>query len=103
MTFLSRISSLAVLLWLATAVGHLPAADAVLYRCPMHPSVTSPRPGKCTICGMALVAATAADASPTAGVVALSPSSITTIGVETSTVARQPLTRTLRITGRIED
>lgn len=74
-----------------------------LYRCPMHPAVTSNRPGKCTICGMDLVAATAANSTPLAGVVALSPSIITTIGVETSTVARQPLTRTLRITGRIDD
>jgi Cu(I)/Ag(I) efflux system membrane fusion protein len=37
------------------------------------------------------------------GVVALSPSSITTIGVETTLVTRQPLVRTLRVTGRIDD
>ena len=70
------------------------AAEAALYRCPMHPAVTSPVPGKCTICGMALVAATSANSTAQTGVVALSPSVITTIGVETSTVATQPLTRT---------
>jgi hypothetical protein len=28
---------------------------AVVYTCPMHPEVTSPRPGKCPKCGMTLV------------------------------------------------
>ena len=83
------------------------ATGGALYRCPMHPAVTSPTPGKCTICGMALVSISVLNAqSPGSGAstaIALSPSAITTIGVETSLVARQPLTRTLRITGRIED
>jgi hypothetical protein len=30
-------------------------ADAVVYVCPMHPEVTSDRPGSCPKCGMALV------------------------------------------------
>ena len=29
-------------------------AGAVLYRCPMHPSYTSDKPGECPICGMSL-------------------------------------------------
>ncbi|MDP3071380.1 MAG: efflux RND transporter periplasmic adaptor subunit [Opitutaceae bacterium] len=82
------------------------APGGALYRCPMHPAVTSPVPAKCTICGMALVAASALNAQPAAAgasLIALSPSAVTTLGVETSVVARQPLTRTLRVTGRIED
>ena len=91
-------------LFLSACVLLLAAAPAAaLYRCPMHPAVTSPAPAKCTICGMALVAASAANAAAPVGMIALSPSVITTLGVETSTVARQPLTRTLRVTGRIED
>jgi hypothetical protein len=31
------------------------ATAAVVYTCPMHPEVTSPRPGKCPKCGMTLV------------------------------------------------
>jgi membrane fusion protein, copper/silver efflux system len=79
------------------------AAENRLYRCPMHPAVTSNQPGKCTICGMALVAATATDASAATGMIALSPSAITTVGVETATAVTQPLTRTLHVTGRIDD
>lgn len=33
-----------------------PAADAVSYTCPMHPDVTSNKPGKCSKCGMFLEA-----------------------------------------------
>jgi Cu(I)/Ag(I) efflux system membrane fusion protein len=92
----------------AFAADPAPAASArPLYRCPMHPHITSDHPGKCTICGMDLVA------SPTASttsldrtgpaLVALGASQITTIGVETSPVSRQPLTRTLRVNGQIDD
>lgn len=31
-----------------------PVSSGVVYRCPMHPSVTSPAPGECPICRMAL-------------------------------------------------
>lgn len=34
-----------------------PTAAAPLYRCPMHPTYTSHRPGECPICHMSLVAA----------------------------------------------
>lgn len=68
----------------------------------MHPWIQSDHPGKCTICGMDLVLANSV--APSAeGLVALSGASVSVIGVQTATVARQPLTRTLRVTGRIDD
>ncbi len=42
--------------WLMRPAPPAPAAEAhELYQCPMHPSVTSPQPGTCPICGMKLV------------------------------------------------
>jgi Cu(I)/Ag(I) efflux system membrane fusion protein len=89
--------------------GHDHAAEAAagaVYVCPMHPWIKADHPDKCTICGMSLVARTAAEAASAAlpaGTIALSQSQITTIGVATTTVARQPLVRTLRVSGRVED
>ncbi|MCX6955731.1 MAG: efflux RND transporter periplasmic adaptor subunit [Verrucomicrobia bacterium] len=77
------------------------SAPAAVHRCPMHPWIKSEKPGKCTVCGMDLVAASTAVAPE--GVVALAPSIITAIGVETSVVSRQSLTRTVRVTGAIDD
>ena len=36
-----------------------PAASGLVYGCPMHPAVTSPAPGECPICRMALERQTA--------------------------------------------
>jgi len=35
-----------------------PRTEPALYRCPMHPDITSARPGNCPKCGMALQRAT---------------------------------------------
>jgi Cu(I)/Ag(I) efflux system membrane fusion protein len=77
-------------------------AVSVLYRCPMHPHIRSDHPGKCTICGMALVASSPTPQS-SVSTLQLPRTSITVLGVETSLVSRQSLTRTLRVVGRIED
>jgi membrane fusion protein, copper/silver efflux system len=37
------------------AADHAHEAEAVTYYCPMHPTVTSQKPGSCPICGMKLV------------------------------------------------
>lgn len=36
------------------AVAEEPVAKKPLYKCPMHPEVTSDKPGKCSKCGMFL-------------------------------------------------
>jgi Cu(I)/Ag(I) efflux system membrane fusion protein len=80
------------------------AADAhALYQCPMHPWIQSDHPGKCTVCGMDLVAVHNHSDAEVSGVVALSSTSLNVIGVETSVVSRQPLTRTVRVNGAIDD
>jgi Cu(I)/Ag(I) efflux system membrane fusion protein len=72
-----------------------------IYRCPMHPWIHSETPGKCTICGMNLVAVGAG--ASTTNVVSLGAGQVTAIGVATAPVRREPLVRTLRVSGRIDD
>jgi Cu(I)/Ag(I) efflux system membrane fusion protein len=86
-----------------TAPAVADAAATRVYQCPMHPWIKSNKPGKCTICGMDLVAAQNAGAPVPEGVVSLGQSIINTIGVETSIVSRQPLMRTVRVNGTIDD
>jgi Cu(I)/Ag(I) efflux system membrane fusion protein len=82
---------------------------ATVYQCPMHPWIKSDKPdAKCTICGMALVAA----AAPKAGaanepldpnLVTLTPAQAAVTGVQTAEVTRGSLVRTLRVNGVIDD
>ncbi len=48
------------------------------YVCPMHPSITSDRPGECPICGMQLVPAN----QPSAELVGASTSGLATVGID---------------------
>ena len=82
--------------------GHAAESAPSVYRCPMHPHIKSPKPGKCTICGMDLVISAPATNSD-ASTFSLTKSQITAIGVETAVVSRQALTRTLRVNGVIDD
>jgi len=82
------------------------AATAAVYRCPMHPSYTSDKPGECPICGMALekvetsmgATATGGDV-PGLATVELSPERIQMIGVRTAVVSRRALGDALELTG----
>lgn len=78
-------------------------ADGHVYQCSMHPWIKSDHPGKCTICGMDLVLVQPSGAVAVDGTVTLPASSITAIGIETSVVSRQSLTRTVRVNGTIDD
>ncbi|EIP99874.1 RND family efflux transporter, MFP subunit [Opitutaceae bacterium TAV1] len=86
------------------AAGNPAARKIRFYQSPMHPWITSDKPGKCTICGMTLVPVYEGEQGIPAGgnVVTLAASSAAVIGVQTHEVARGPLTRTLRLAGTIE-
>ncbi len=76
------------------------------YQSPMHPWVKSERPGKCTVCGMDLVAVYEGGrdaAQEHADLVMLPQGSPTAAGVRTSSARVVPLVRTLRVAGMIED
>ncbi len=73
------------------------------YQCPMHPQVKSDNPSKCPICGMDLGPVFEGQAGLSENLVALDSNAINVINVQTETVKRQPLRRTLRVAGTIDD
>ncbi|MDR1498620.1 MAG: efflux RND transporter periplasmic adaptor subunit [Puniceicoccales bacterium] len=83
------------------------SAPILHYQCPMHPHITSQKPDKCTICGMALVPVRtqnhAATDPASATNVKLTSAIETVIGVGTSPVQIAPLRRTLLVAGIIND
>jgi Cu(I)/Ag(I) efflux system membrane fusion protein len=79
----------------------------LFYQSAMHPWVKSDKPGRCTICGMALTPVyegdKGIDASGGGEVVALTQNQIQVLHVETADAKVQPLTRTLPVAGMIDD
>ncbi len=93
------------------APDHASAASATgerkikFYQSPMHPWITSDKPGKCTICGMTLAPVYEGDSGFGSGgdLVTLPSATATVIGVETSEAVMAPITRSLRVTGILDD
>jgi len=84
--------------------GDAPGTRRILYyQSPMHPWIRSDRPGKCTVCGMDLVPVREGEAPAGDGLVTLGSNAVTVVGVRTEAVRRQPLVRTLRFAGTIDD
>jgi Cu(I)/Ag(I) efflux system membrane fusion protein len=85
-------------------------AAARVYRCPMHPTLTSDQPGDCPVCGMPLDAVDDEPSPAEPGVpstpgapatVTISPSAQQTLGVATATVARARFVKEIRAVGRV--
>ena len=93
---------------------HSEAEHASIYYCPMHPTVTSDKPGNCPICGMKLVkmtGSTQADAAtqiadsarlaPGAAMVTLSPAQRALANVKTARVTMTTSTDEVVANGRV--
>lgn len=74
------------------------------YRCPMHPEVLSETPGRCPICGMALVETQPAPGAPAGalGLVELEPAIVQRLGVRTVPAEEGVLERSSRTVGYVE-
>ncbi|MGA2686076.1 MAG: heavy metal-binding domain-containing protein [Verrucomicrobiota bacterium] len=96
-------------LWL---VEHHPSAPLVTspdgrkilyYQSPMHPWITSDKPGKCPICGMNLVPVYENGESTNTGFgLKLNADSVNVANVQTATVERRQLVHSLPVAGAIE-
>ena len=82
----------------ATATG---SEAAAIHTCPMHPQIRQPGPGRCPICGMALVPATSSGADMDELAVRIEPAQRRLANIQTSEVKREPVTRTLSTIGSI--
>ena len=91
---------------LAPGTAHEPAPTVrkvLFYQSPMHPWIRSDKPGKCTVCGMDLVPVYDGEIPAGDHSMSLASNVVTAIGVKVAEVRRQPLERTLRFTGTIDD
>ena len=81
------------------------ARKILYYQSPMHPWITSPTPGRCTICGMKLEPVYEGERgfAATEGVVTLGSNTVQVINVQTEMVTNHVLVRSLRVAGVIED
>ena len=73
------------------------------YQCSMHPQVKSDQPGKCPICGMDLSPIFEGQGAFSENLITLDSNSISVVHVQSEVVKRQPLRRTLRVAGTIDD
>ncbi|HEY5769033.1 MAG TPA: efflux RND transporter periplasmic adaptor subunit [Terrimicrobium sp.] len=106
-TAASAIAGLLVSVALLAACAKAPeeGRKVKLYQSPMHPWITSDKPGNCTICGMDLVPIYEGETAMASreGVVSLNPRSVNVLAVTTVPVRRLELTKSLRFSGILED
>lgn len=88
----------------APSPGGLAAADengdGIVYQSGMHPWIVSDEPGQCPICGMDMMPVRVDQVND--GTIRIDPVMMQNIGVRTAPVVVEPLSRTLRTTGRFE-
>ena len=99
--------------WWRGRSGHIHGDAAVasgtrkvrFYQSPMHPWITAPEPGLCTICGMKLVPVYEGEAGFDAaeGVLRLGSNSITAVGIASAPVEIGRVVKTLRLAGTLDD
>lgn len=91
--------------WVAAGGGGATAGaatDSQVYTCPMHPQIRQNGPGRCPICAMELVPATAAGAGGQDEFsVEVAPAARRLAGIQTSEAQKEALTKRLRSVGRL--
>ncbi|HEY7924057.1 MAG TPA: efflux RND transporter periplasmic adaptor subunit, partial [Vicinamibacteria bacterium] len=92
----------------ATVTAGANGAVAARYRCPMHPSFVSDKPGECRICGMKLVeigrespGRESGSRVPGRASLSLTPEKRQLLGVRSEPVHAGPLARVVRTVGRV--
>lgn len=90
--------------WIRPAEEPAPAVTAAagsVFTCPMHPQIRQPTPGRCPICGMALVPAASGAADLDELSVTIEPAQRRLANIQTAPVESAPLSATLQTVGVI--
>lgn len=72
-----------------------------VFTCPMHPQIRQPKPGRCPICGMALVVAATGGADLDELSVKIEPAQRRLANIEVAEAKRQPVSATIQTVGAI--
>ena len=110
--FLAAGVALIVLVGVAQRLGWIRAAGGTsggaavragsIFTCPMHPQIRQPAPGRCPICGMALVPASGAGGADLDELsVKIEPAQRRLANIQTAKVASEPVEATLQTVGAI--
>lgn len=73
-----------------------------IHTCPMHPQIRQPGPGRCPICGMALVPAASSGADLDELAVTIEPAQRRLANIQTADVIQHPVSTTIRTIGAIQ-
>lgn len=91
--------------WIRThevETGAATNTSGTIYTCPMHPQIRQPSPGRCPICGMALVPASGADGGNLNDLaVKIEPAQRRLANIQTAQVESGPIEATLQTVGAI--
>lgn len=90
--------------WLRATEGAsnaVAAAVGSIFTCPMHPQIRQPAPGRCPICGMALVPASSGTADLNEFSVKIEPAQRRLANIQTAKAESSPLQATLQTVGAI--
>ena len=89
----------------ATKTSGAKERKVLYYQSAMHPWIKSDTPGRCTICGMELTPVYEGEAGldTTGDVLPLSQTTIQVLNVQTAEAQPRPLTKTLLVSGTIDD
>lgn len=101
--FLQVSASIAALLFSGCSKPGNSDRKPKLYQSPMHPWITSDKPGDCTICGMKLVPVYDDKPHSDSSLLSISDGTARVIGLETAVASVEPLEKSIRFSGILED
>ncbi|QDT44148.1 Cation efflux system protein CusB precursor [Gimesia alba] len=87
---------------LSTPAGTAQSGKQQIYTCPMHPQIRQPKPGRCPICGMALVPAAKSGANIDQMAINIDPAQRRLANIQTAEAKLESVSTTIETIGSIE-